>query len=324
MKETASPAAAAPLSVAFIGFGEAGQTFARGLHEEGVRDIRLYDILFDAPQSSLRATASAMANELAGVRLCASHVEAVRGANLVFLAVTAASSLDAARACLPGLGAGTLLLDINSVSPQRKRETAALLDASGGGAGGGHYVDVAVMAAVAKPRHKVPLLIGGPGGEAFAALLPRLGMQGEFVSVEVGEASAVKMCRSIMIKGIEALTVECMLTATQFGVQQRVLASLAETFPSLDWEHISGYMIERVVSHGRRRAEEMREVAETVRGTGLAPLMATATAERQQWMADLGVKAAVRAANGGKSSEDRELLVRLIRDCMTRSAAVDE
>lgn len=323
MKETASPAAAAPLSVAFIGFGEAGQTFARGLHEEGVRDIRLYDILFDAPQSSLRATATALANELAGVRLCASHVEAVRGASLVFLAVTAASSLDATRACLPGLGAGALLLDINSVSPQRKRETAALLDASGGGAGGGaRYVDVAVMAAVAKPRHKVPLLIGGPGGETFAALLPRLGMQGEFVSVEVGEASAVKMCRSIMIKGIEALTVECMITATQFGVQQRVLASLAETFPSLDWEHISGYMIERVVSHGRRRAEEMREVAETVRGTGLAPLMATATAERQQWMADLGAKEAVRAANGGKSSEDRELLVRLIRDCMKRSGNV--
>ena len=319
MNVTASSVAAAPLSVAFIGVGEAGQTFARGLHAEGVRDIRLYDILFDAPQSSLRATASAMANELPGVRLCASHAEAVRGASLVFLAVTAASSLDAARACIPALGAGALLLDINSVSPQRKRETAALVEA---GASGARYVDVAVMAAVAKPRHKVPLLIGGPGGEAFAALLPRLGMQGEFVSAEVGEASAVKMCRSIMIKGIEALTVECMLTATHFGVQQRVLASLTETFPSLDWQHISGYMIERVVSHGRRRAEEMREVAETVRGTGLAPLMATATAERQQWMADLGAKEAVRAANGGKSSEDRELLVRVIRDCMTQSATV--
>ena len=318
MDQTASPAAGASISVAFIGVGEAGQTFARGLHEEGVRDIRLYDILFDAPHSSLRATASAIAKELDGVRLCASHVEAVRGASLVFLAVTAASSLDAARACLPGLGADALLLDINSVSPQRKRETAALLDAGGGGA---RYVDVAVMAAVARPRHKVPLLIGGPGGEAFAALLPRLGMQGEFVSAEVGEASAVKMCRSIMIKGIEALTVECMLTATRFGVQQRVLASLAETFPSLDWPHISGYMIERVVSHGRRRAEEMREVAETVRGTGLAPLMASATAERQAWMADLGAKEAVRAANGGKSSEDRELLVRVIRDRMAQSAA---
>ena len=231
MNVTASSVAAAPLSVAFIGVGEAGQTFARGLHAEGVRDIRLYDILFDAPQSSLRATASAMANELPGVRLCASHAEAVRGASLVFLAVTAASSLDAARACISALGAGALLLDINSVSPQRKRETAALVEA---GASGARYVDVAVMAAVAKPRHKVPLLIGGPGGEAFAALLPRLGMQGEFVSAEVGEASAVKMCRSIMIKGIEALTVECMLTATHFGVQQRVLASLTETFPSLE------------------------------------------------------------------------------------------
>jgi hypothetical protein len=77
-------------------------------------------------------------------------------------------------------------------------------------------------------------------------------------------------------------------------------------------------------AQAQRRAEEMREVAETVRGTGLAPLMATATAERQQWMADLGAKEAVRAANGGKSSEDGELLVRVIRDCMTQSATVVE
>jgi 3-hydroxyisobutyrate dehydrogenase-like beta-hydroxyacid dehydrogenase len=235
----------------------------------------------------------------------------VRDADLVFLAVTASSSLDAAQSCIPGLKKGQLFLDINSVSPQRKLETAARIAASGAA-----YVDVAVMAPVAPYRHKVPLLIGGPGA---AELLPRaqaLGMKAEFVSAEVGQASAIKMFRSIMIKGLEALTLECMLAASEYRVEDRVLASMAETFPSIDWNRTSGYMIERVVSHGRRRAAEMREVAATLQGIGIDPLMARATAARQQWLADLEVKQRL----GGRTTEDRAELIGAIRAAMKRAA----
>lgn len=289
--------------VAFIGFGEAGQTVSRGLLAAGSARIRAYDILFGSSEGrSLEQAAEQM-----GVARAASHVDALGEADIVFLAVTASASMEATRACLPGLRKGQLFLDINSVSPQRKIETAALVAPTGA-----LYVDVAVMAPVAPYAHAVPCLIGGPGA---AALLPRalaMGMKMEKVADRVGQASAIKMFRSIMIKGLEALIVESMLAASEYGVESRVLASLAETFPTLDWEKISGYYIERTVSHGKRRAAEMREVAATLEGIGIEPLMARATAERQQWMADLGVKALL----GGRKTEDRAELVRAIRKAL--------
>jgi len=200
-----------------------------------------------------------------------------------------------------------LFLDINSVSPQRKIETAALVAPTGAA-----YVDVAVMAPVAPYDHKVPCLIGGPGAEALLPRARALGMKMEFVSAEVGQASAIKMFRSIMVKGLEALFLESMLAASEYRVEERVLASLKETFPSLDWEKLSGYMIERVVSHGKRRAAEMREVSETLTRIGLDPTMAAATAARQQWVADLGVKEQL----AGRKTEQRAELINAIRKAM--------
>lgn len=287
-------------SIAFIGFGEAGQTIGRGLLAQGAT-LRAYDILFDdaADGGRLRRAADSL-----GVAAARNHVEAVREADVVFLAVTASSSLVAATSCLPGLRKGQLFLDINSVSPQRKIEAAALVAPTGAA-----YVDVAVMAPVAPYGHKVPCLIGGPGAAALLPVARALGMKMELVSAEVGQASAIKMFRSIMIKGLEALVVESMVAAAEYGVQERVLASLKETFPSLDWEKLAGYMIERVVSHGKRRAAEMREVAETLKGIGLEPIMASAAAARQQWLADLGVKERL----AGRKTEDRAELVGAIR-----------
>ncbi|HVP07930.1 MAG TPA: DUF1932 domain-containing protein, partial [Burkholderiales bacterium] len=246
--------------IAFIGFGEAGQTVGRGLLEQGAR-LTTYDILFDDPANKgmLRRIAESL-----GVSASKDHRDAVRDADLVFLAVTASSSLEAARSCLPGLRKGQLFLDINSVSPQRKIQTAALVAPTGA-----DYVDVAVMAPVAPYGHKVPCLIGGPGAQALAPRARALGMKMEVVASEVGQASAIKMFRSIMIKGLEALMLESMLASSEYGVEARVLASLKESFPAIDWEKLSGYLIERVVSHGKRRAAEMREVADTVREIGL-------------------------------------------------------
>jgi len=156
----------------------------------------------------------------------------------------------------------------------------------------------------------VPCLIGGPGAAALAPVAAALGMKMEFVSAEVGQASAVKMFRSIVVKGLEALLVESMTASAEYGVEDRVLASLQETWPGIDWQKLSGYMLERVVRHGRRRAAEMREVSETLRGIGIEPTMAAATAARQQWVADLGVEAA---------SEDRATLVRALREAMGKS-----
>jgi 3-hydroxyisobutyrate dehydrogenase-like beta-hydroxyacid dehydrogenase len=289
--------------IAFIGFGEAGQTISRGLLADKQSSIRSYDILFGKPAGApLEAAARAL-----GVEIARDHADAVRGAGLVFLAVTASSSLDAARACLPGLAKGQLFLDVNSVSPQKKIETAALVAPSGAA-----YVDVAVMAPVAPYLHKVPCLIGGPGAEALAPRAAALGMQTEYVSPEVGQASAIKMFRSIVVKGLEALLLESMTASAEYGVEARVLASLKETWPGIDWEKLAGYLVERAVSHGKRRAAEMREVSATLESIGMQPLMAAATAARQQWIADLGVKERLK----GRKTEDRAELVRAIREAM--------
>ena len=285
--------------IAFIGFGEAGQTISRGLVQETAKPaICAYDILFgDKAGAPLEKAARDL-----GVALARDHVDAVREADVVMLTVTASSSLEAARSCLPGLRAGQLFLDMNSVSPQRKIETAALVAPTGAA-----YVDCAVMAPAAPYLHKVPCLIGGPGAERLAPRAAALGMKMEFVSGEVGQASAIKMFRSIVVKGLEALLVESMTASAEYGVEDRVLASLQETWPGIDWQKLSGYMIERVVTHGRRRAAEMREVSGTLESIGMEPTMAAATAVRQQWVADLGLQA---------KTEDRATLVKLIREAM--------
>jgi 3-hydroxyisobutyrate dehydrogenase-like beta-hydroxyacid dehydrogenase len=285
--------------IAFIGFGEAGQTIGRGLLGASAARIRAYDIAGEALDKARSM----------GVDAAGDHADAVREADIVFLAVTASSSLQAAQSCLPGLRKGQLFLDINSVSPQRKIETAARVAATGA-----LYVDVAVMAPVAPYLHKVPCLIGGPGAEPLLPRARAMGMKMDFVSAEVGQASAIKMFRSIMIKGLEALVLESMLAASEYRVEERVLASLKETYPTLDWEKLAGYMLERVVSHGKRRAAEMREVAETLQGIGIEPLMAGATAARQQWLADLKVREQL----GGRKTEDRAELVRAIRKTLGR------
>src|SRR5439155_13476485 len=118
-------------------------------------------------------------------------------------------------------------------------------------------------------------------------VLRDLGFQPQVASPELGVASATKMCRSIMIKGLEAMVIEAFTTARAYGVEAQVLASLAETFPGIDWERQGAYFFQRVIEHGRRRSEEVREVAETVREIGLTPWSAQGTAERQAWVADL-------------------------------------
>jgi 3-hydroxyisobutyrate dehydrogenase-like beta-hydroxyacid dehydrogenase len=292
--------------IAFIGFGEAGQTISRGLVAERSKPaIRTYDILFGKPAGApLEAAARAL-----GVQTARDHADAVRGADLVFLAVTASSSLEAARSCLPGLSKGQLFLDVNSVSPKRKIETATMVAPTGAA-----YVDVAVMAPAAPYLHKVPCLIGGPGAAALAPRAAALGMKMEFISDKVGQASAIKMFRSIVVKGLEALLVESMTASAEYGVETRVLASLKETWPGIDWEKLAGYMIERVVSHGKRRAAEMREVSATLESIGMEPVMAAATAVRQQWIADLGVKERLQ----GRKTEDRAELVKVIREAMAK------
>ena len=186
------------------------------------------------------------------------------------------------RSCAPAVKPGAWFLDFNSASPGAKRRAGELIDGKGG-----RYIEGAVMTSVPPKRIKVPLLLGGATAEELAPMLVELGFDARVASVELGVASAVKMCRSVMIKGLEAMVIEAYTTARAYGVEDAVLASLQETFPGIDWEKQGAYFFQRVIEHGRRRSEEVREVAQTVREIGLEPWSAQGTAERQAWVADL-------------------------------------
>jgi 3-hydroxyisobutyrate dehydrogenase-like beta-hydroxyacid dehydrogenase len=270
----------------FIGFGEAGQALASGLREAGVGSMAAWDILFPQPAGQrLREAGAAL-----GVRLADSAADAARDADLVISAVTAASSLQAAHSVYPYL-AGQWFLDINSVSPGRKQATARLLE------GTARYVDVAILAPIHPRRHQTPLLLAGPHAQAVMPLLvDELEMRGTIAAGEVGAAAALKMIRSVMIKGIEALTAECFLAAQRAGITQEVAASLHNNYPTLDWDKVISYNLERMASHGIRRADEMEQVAVTLAELGIEPLMASATVARQRQMGELGRRDSVRDA----------------------------
>jgi 3-hydroxyisobutyrate dehydrogenase-like beta-hydroxyacid dehydrogenase len=274
------------LKLCFIGFGEAGQAMAAGLREAGVSDIAAWDLLLpDAEGRTLR-----QAGESIGVRIATSAADAVRGADIVVSAVTAASSLEAAQSVKAHLGGQPYFLDINSVSPGRKQETARTLgDAA-------RYVDVAVLAPVHPARHQTPMLLAGPHADAIAPKLAALGMRATVAGAEVGAAAAIKMVRSVMIKGIEALTMECFLAAARAGVIDEVAASMKNNYPGLDWAKVVPYNLERMASHGERRAAEMEEVADTLRELGVEPLMTLATVKRQRDMGQIGKQPGVRGA----------------------------
>ncbi|HEV2442764.1 MAG TPA: DUF1932 domain-containing protein [Steroidobacteraceae bacterium] len=262
--------------IALIGYGEVGQILAVDLHAAGARGLAIWDRLFPVPSSvPSRAASSAEA------RIAASMADAVTGAGLIVSAVTAANCVPAAREASSSISPGAIYLDLNSVAPETKRAAAALVEA-----GGGRYVEAAVMSPIAPKRIGSPMLIGGPHAAAFEPLARKLGFTGARVfDAALGRASAAKMCRSVMIKGLETLLAESLLAARRYGVEQAVIESLRDLFPNEDWERTAAYMISRSLEHGRRRAEEMREAARAVADAGVQPLMSLACATRQEWAA---------------------------------------
>ncbi|HXJ18494.1 MAG TPA: DUF1932 domain-containing protein [Candidatus Polarisedimenticolia bacterium] len=264
--------------VAIVGFGEVGGIFGRDLAERAI-DVSVYDILLQSP--------TAREAMLTKARNCKVQVreslrDCLRDAELVISAVTASSAAEVAEAASAILGSGQIYLDINSVSPQTKSRMADRI-----GRGGGHFVEAAVMAAVGPQRLKVPMVLGGRYAAELAAQLAAIGMNAQAASERIGVASAVKMCRSVVIKGLEALAVESMFAARRYGAEEAVLASLAATFPEMGWQkELPDYLIGRVAEHGRRRAAEMREAVEALGDVGIDPHMARATAELQDWLVD--------------------------------------
>lgn len=252
--------------LALIGFGEAGSTFAQAAGWK--KKARAFDI---------RAVDYAK-SEVFG---CDSIYDAVAAGSVVISVVTADAALDVAKQAALHITRDVLYFDMNSVSPGTKREAAVLIETAGG-----RYVDTAIMAPVDPLGLGVPLLVSGPHAQAGQSTLAELGFSDvKIAGDEVGRASTIKMLRSVMYKGVEALTAECLLACERAGVTDEVLRSFGN-----DWSSSADYRLDRMLVHGERRAAEMRESAKTLAELGIEPMMTSGTAKRQAQLGALGLK----------------------------------
>jgi 3-hydroxyisobutyrate dehydrogenase-like beta-hydroxyacid dehydrogenase len=256
--------------IAFIGFGEAGWNFSAGLREVNP-DLRItaYDIRFPTdPDARERAKA-----------LNVTPVDAVDGSiaepDMVLSFVVAKASVEVAEASARVMRQGQFYVDCNSTSPQLKQKVEVALAGSPA-----EMVDSAVMSGLPGNRHLVPMNLSGPAATKASELLNVLGCVTTPMGEVVGAASALKMMRSVMMKGIDALLLECIQGARHYGAAEAALASMADAYPGTDWVARAPKSLSRASEHAVRRASEMREVAETLRAVGVEPLMALATSQR--------------------------------------------
>jgi 3-hydroxyisobutyrate dehydrogenase-like beta-hydroxyacid dehydrogenase len=263
------------LELAIIGFGEAGRSFARAA--AWADQARVYDRETDGPAAAdMRA-----AYDESGVTSCETAKQAVNSAIAILSLVTADQAMDVALNAAPHIAAGALYFDMNSVAPATKQAAAEAIEAAGG-----HYLDVAIMSPVNPARMATPLLVSGPYAARGMAMLSALG----FTNVNdagdaIGRASTIKMLRSVMYKGVEALTAECLIACARAGVTDEVLASFGN-----DWSSGADYRLDRMLIHGERRAAEMEEVAKTLEALGVEPLMTCGTIVRQRAIGGLSLE----------------------------------
>lgn len=263
--------------IVMVGFGEAAEAFVAGWGAAAEGGVAAYDVKAEDPDARAAILARAATRRVS----CSADPEAaLADAQIAFCLVTADQAPAAAAACAPHLPERLLWLDGNSCAPGTKRRSAEIIERAGG-----RYVDLAIMAPVHPRLHKTPGLVAGPHAEAAIAALDGLGMNLAPAGPRVGDASTIKMLRSVMIKGFEALSAECLLAARAAGVEASVLASLQASDPGWNWEQRGAYNLERMMVHGTRRAAEMQEVALTLRELGLPDRMTRAAAE---WQARIG------------------------------------
>ncbi|CUX06888.1 putative oxidoreductase [Agrobacterium fabacearum S56] len=269
------------MKISTLGFGEAAYAFVSGWREtppfEDVERISTFDIKIEDPASK---TVLMEACDKLRVECATDRNHAFANSDVIFSVVTADQAQEAAISVADDLEENALFFDCNSCSPATKVAVSKVL-----GKRGVRYVDVAVMAPVYPAKHMTPLLISGCHAQAAIPILEHLGMQANIAGEEVGQASTIKMLRSVMVKGLEALTAECLLAARKAGVEERVLASLQQSQPGIEWQTRSSYNLERMMVHGKRRAAEMREVAATLSELGLPNRMAMSAME---WHDEIG------------------------------------
>ena len=212
--------------------------------------------------------------------------EMIRASDVIMSAVSANLAVPLAREAQPFLKKGQCYVDINAASPMTKEEAAAIIATSGAA-----FVDVAVMGPVPNYGHKVPILACGNGAKAFTDTFNRFGMAITYGGEKVGSASALKMFRSIFMKGFVMLLLESVIAGHRYGVEDQVLDSIEETLTEGDsLRSLIHGILGRGVIHSERREHEMDEVIATLEGLKMDHIMSSASKAKLRWTTNMKFK----------------------------------
>ena len=267
--------------VGFIGFGEAASSIALGLHKEGIERI----VCCDAMQNDERFK-EAMDNRVDACQgqMLENTAEVCRKSDVVISAVPSNYAVTAAEHELDGIKEGQPFMDVSTATPIEKKKISGMVKAKGG-----LFVDGAMMGALLKDKHQVPMLLSGDGAAVFQDKMEPYHMRLEIVDGEAGTATSIKFIRSITAKGLSCLLIESLQAAQRFGVEQTIVDSFIDTFGPDFIGIINGY-ISGAIIHAERREHELENVVNFLKSESLPYTMAEATRLKLQWLKDIRVK----------------------------------
>ena len=269
------------MTVGFIGFGEAASSIAAGLHEEGLENIVFFDVIQDDPRFKESFEKKIAAS---GAEKLTSAPEVCQKADIVFSAAPSNFALSAAESALPGMREGLIFTDVSTTTPLEKKKIAAMAKEKGT-----LFVDGAMLGALLKDRHRVPMLLCGEGAKAMIEMMAPYHMRLSFVEGEPGTATSIKFIRSITAKGVSCLLIESLQAAQRFGVEQTIVDSFIDTFGPKFQEIIDGYVSGGII-HANRREHEMQNVVDFLKSEGLPYTMAEAAREKLAWVDENDLK----------------------------------
>lgn len=296
--------------IAFIGFGEAAFHIAKGLKSEGLNNIVAFDI--NQKDEKIGTVIQKRAEE-AGVRLADTLDEAYTSSKFVTSLTSASIALAVAKPIMSKLKPGQTYVDMNAAAPTIKSEIANLERADGV-----LFCDAAIMGPVPGNGHKVPMLLSGDGSNVFYNSFIEYGMNLTDLNVPAGGSSAIKMFRSVFMKGLPQLLIESMLPAYEFGALEALVDSLNDTIYGKSLEQISNTLLGRTLVHAKRRSSEMKDVIATLDNMGIDSSMSKSTKEKLDQLAELHLADGI----GVDGDIDFKEVIGLLSEFKSKEAAV--
>ena len=270
------------MKLGFIGFGGAGYGLAKGLRQAGLEEVHYHDRMQETPPYAeviRRHAAEIGAIRAASIGELLSHVE------IVISCVTGAMAVSVAKEAAPFLRPSHLYADVNTASPKIKEAVAGIVEKTGAA-----FVDAAMMGAIPTFLHRVPILASGGGASRFLDCMQPYGMNISVIGANPGQASAIKMFRSIFMKGLLSLFLETLTATHRYGVDEMVLGSIAESLDGVPFLETARLQMTKGAVNAERMAHEMEEVIATLEELGVPAGMSRAAREKLLWCAGFDLR----------------------------------